>query len=530
MMAVCKESLVPRQNTNVAGSTVQSLMKSYFWAAVILPPVMAFWIFGFQLAPNDDCIWLLHATQRLLAGGRYFYDVLEVNPPIVNMVLMPPAALASVLELNAYPVFIAYICTLIVLSVVLCLPFWRVLSERAGLSMPVLVVGSSLALTFVPGMEFGQREHLAILLTLPAIFAFALPRAEKPRISRILSYIIAALAAVGFCIKPYFLIVPLIGAGFYLWETRNWRVVWTGPILVFMATGLCIAGIAVLLFTEWLTHVMPLVRMAYGEYRTSTIKALVLEIQAFTIIAAALTVIELTQPSKTLLKTCRMIGLASLGYGLAAAVQMRGWGYHLIPVITLGCIMAVLAAAHIWARVKEQVLPALSAFIAAAAAFIVIHPTMVDLLWHLQNRSVATYLNRPISRAVIEHSDGGSILILSPWMAGGFPLALMAGSDWGSRLAHRWLIPRIIRLERGGVADRAKAAYLKQLEISMLTEDLGRFKPHVVAVEVGDGKVLLNDGFEYLPFYQQSEQFRAEWQSYKLVQSLKGWDVYQRRN
>ena len=42
------------------------------------------------LAPDHDNAYLLDIAGRMLAGGRYFRDFMELNPPLYSVLLFPP--------------------------------------------------------------------------------------------------------------------------------------------------------------------------------------------------------------------------------------------------------------------------------------------------------------------------------------------------------------------------------------------------------------------------------------------------------
>ena len=66
--------------------------------------------------------WLMVAARRLLAGGRYVSEFDEATPPLILLLLTPPAALASLTGLDPYSVFLGYVCLLIAGSVFLARP------------------------------------------------------------------------------------------------------------------------------------------------------------------------------------------------------------------------------------------------------------------------------------------------------------------------------------------------------------------------------------------------------------------------
>ena len=81
----------------------------------------------------------------------------------------------------------------------------------------------------------------------------------------------------------------------------------------------------------------------------------------------------------------------------------------------------------------------------------------------------------------------------------------------------------------GDDAARAEAERLFEQETKLISEDLARYKPRAVIVEVGEDKPYLADEFQFLPFYLASDQFRAQWAHYELADRLDHWEIYRRR-
>ena len=160
------------------------------------------------LAPplNHDVAAVLDFSERWLAGERLYTDLIDVNPPLIFVLNLIPAAIARVTPLGRRRRAAALPARLGA-----CSPGgWpsrvrdrarRGPTERAFLDvLPVLFL-------FGAGYDFGQREHLMAVAALPYLLAAA--RREggaRPR-----PLIASALfAAVGFALKPHFLAIPAL--------------------------------------------------------------------------------------------------------------------------------------------------------------------------------------------------------------------------------------------------------------------------------------------------------------------------------
>src|SRR4029077_1551090 len=146
---------------------------------------------------------------RLLGGGRFYYDVFDPDPPLIFLLLEPSAGFAKLTGLDPYVVFSGWVCLLILWSIVEAAgSLLGLFAERRGAGIIAVLTYATL-LCFLPGYQFGQRDHLAIVLLSPWLFRFALRKDVAKESLTFSSLSITAIAAVGFLIKPYFIVLPI---------------------------------------------------------------------------------------------------------------------------------------------------------------------------------------------------------------------------------------------------------------------------------------------------------------------------------
>lgn len=155
---------------------------------------------------DQDAGWFMSVARRLLGGERLYRDIIEVNPPLVVYLVMPAVVLADLTGMSD-----AVSLKLLVLAVASCSILWfmRLVGPGRARSATVgWVVLLGFATLIVPAADFGQREHLLLLLTLPFLAVkwrrlsdLAIPAAE--------AYTAGGVAAVGFALKPHFLLIWL---------------------------------------------------------------------------------------------------------------------------------------------------------------------------------------------------------------------------------------------------------------------------------------------------------------------------------
>jgi hypothetical protein len=201
---------------------------------------------------KDDVAWLLWVARKWLDGRDLYVDLVEVNPPLVIWLYAVPAAISH--WLNVAPKLVA---TLFFAFILLISAWWTasLLKGRAplfGRRAPVFSI-IAILLLILPGVEFGQREHLLAASVLPyiALFVRSLEGEKEPLLA---AAVAGAFAALGCAMKPsYGLALVLVEA---IGVLRGHRKLRLAPLAFMGTTGLY--GIGVLVFEpDFLTRAVP---------------------------------------------------------------------------------------------------------------------------------------------------------------------------------------------------------------------------------------------------------------------------------
>jgi hypothetical protein len=206
---------------------------------------------------NHDTAWFLYSVDAFFEGGRLYQDIFfEVNPPLALYLTIPAVYVARVTGLFAPHVFTAYVFALIAISL------WLVrhlLTRQAGRSGSVrrgVLFSALLALVICPAANFGQREHLMVILALPYM-VLAAHRATGGACRPVAAVSIGLMAALGLALKPYFLLLPIALELYLLFVGRRLTGV-LRPETFGMAGAGVLYGLALMWFTpDYLTRVVP---------------------------------------------------------------------------------------------------------------------------------------------------------------------------------------------------------------------------------------------------------------------------------
>jgi hypothetical protein len=254
------------------------------------------------LAPvNQDSIWQIWVGRQMLHGARLYSDIVEVNPPLLFWLAVPQAAIGEWLGLTAAAVTIAFTIALTLLSLFL--------SPRRYV-VPLLA-----AFTLLPLAIFGKAEHLALVATAPyALLIAARLDSREPRHP----WLIGFLAAVGFAMKPYFILVPSA------LELLVWTKPRVRPETIALAVSAALYGAAVLLFApNYLTVIVPMVRQSYGPFAAGTPSGLAA--------AAAFLIAGFGAIGRKLSPAAKALAIAALAFLPAVFIQDKGWPYQSVP-------------------------------------------------------------------------------------------------------------------------------------------------------------------------------------------------------
>src|SRR3990167_8654314 len=149
-----------------------------------------------------DVSWLLLATHRFLEDGTYFDNFFENNPPMIIYLYVVPEWLANKLDVNHIILFRIWIFLLAGLS----LGFSECLMQQLFDQKPhekiihaALLTTLAFCYFLLPAYEFGQREHLMLLLVMPYLLTMAV-RSSRSYISETRLLIVGLLAGFGFAI------------------------------------------------------------------------------------------------------------------------------------------------------------------------------------------------------------------------------------------------------------------------------------------------------------------------------------------
>ena len=321
-----------------------TLRTAFFWGAA-LTVLAAAAIMQVQSGNAGDKNWLLLAAKTMLRGKKLYVDIFEVDPPFIVWLFAVPQWLAMhglpLADFQILALLGLLFCGIsVALGVCLIRKHPEFAHSPAKQALFALLL-ASVFIFFTSQVYFFDRDHIFLVLTFPYLLRF-MPACARAPLSLTLRITIAVLATVGFCIKPYTLIVFVVLQLIYILRERTIRIVYSLENIIIYAGGalylLCVWVFA----PEYVRVVMPMAWLTYSGFNRRINGFLFLAIAS---VSAGLTFIDFRPRASTpyraeayyFMQAC----LAYLLYALAG----NGWGYTYNPLL---CMLLFLSGWMLW--------------------------------------------------------------------------------------------------------------------------------------------------------------------------------------
>ena len=455
---------------------------------------------------DSDVAWQLWIADRIHDGANLYRDIVETNPPLWFWMALPIDRIAGLTHLRIESVLIVAIGCVGALSLSTTSLFLRHLAPR---QRSLFLSAATIMLCAMPWMHVGQREQIVMIGSLPYAALIAARREGRP-ISPWLTVGIAIGAALGFALKHYFLVVPLV---LELWLLaglgRKWRPVRPETLAV-AVVGAAYAGAMLLFEPDFLTRIVPLLGLAYGAFGAPSAAYL---FGPFALVGTLLVAVLALHARH--LATGREAPLASAlavsAFGFAAAyfIQFKGWTYHAIPMTGFSsmAIVALLAESSAPLRPLRLAAPALLSLPLFLAAEEQLHPTLP---------------NPDLIDAVSGLQRGDTVGFLTTETAIPWSVTLQGGYVYPSRYNGFWMMRAILRDEQKPRHDPR----LIQLGRQIIAETVSDFSctppKRIIVSRPRPGE----PSFDILPFFLRSPDFAALLSHYRAT-SRTSLEVYE---
>ena len=454
---------------------------------------------------DSDVAWQLWIAGRLHAGARLYRDIIEVNPPLWFWMAVPVDRAADWLHVRIEAVLAVAIGCFSAISVATT---DRLLTRLRRGHRTMFLGFAAMVLMGIPWVHLGQREQIVLIGTLPYA-ALVAARRQGETVSTRLAVLIGVIAGLGFALKHYFLIVPgLLELWLIAGLRRGWS--WRRPeILVLVGFGLLYAAGFLLLARDFLTIVVPLVRLSYGQLGAPSVLHLfgpfaMVGLVLLCMLAAHVNVLRNQAPLASALF------VASVAFAAVYFIQAKGWVYHSIPL--LGCTSLALAA-----LLAESDAPMRALRLAAPALL------ALPLLLTAEEQTHPSLPGPDLNDAISGLQPGDPVGFLAVETAVPWSVTLQHKFQYPSRYMGHWMLGAVVQNERQGNPDPRLTA-LGQQVVSETVQDFACAPPRRILVSrPRPGEA----GFDILTFFMRDPRF-VELLSHYRVRSRTSVETYER--
>lgn len=503
----------------------------YFWLILCCFFVIAA-LMQSSIFCNTDARWLLHTTAKFINGGKYYHDFFETNPPMILYLNIPPVLLVKFLHLPLGFIFRAYVFLLAVFSLAICsVLLKKIYHDRPKWMLRIFICALAYVFVIVPAHTFGEREHLALLLTAPYFF-LAVLRGGNYKVSIKLAVLIGILAGCGFAIKPYF-VIPFGLVELYLMFSDKKLLAWLRLETLIIIGILVLYLAAIFIFTpEYITQVIPL---AWQFYFSSVGKPYIYIFSSiwmiFFLLSSGCFVLfyELVEQQKFII----IMFLASVGFICAYVLQHTMWFYHTLPSYAFSLLLLVQLLQEIIFKPRGIIIRykriKIFFLVLVLVVFGVFVPITVFCTIFFSDTSPKV---EQVIGFIKHNTPNHKVYFFTTGLDLTHRIIDKAGAQSVSRFPSQLLLPGLFKqLNSAKTAEqKIKINHYKQQIIDAVIEDLSLYKPDLIIIT--DAKYdssLASYNFAYIKFFSQDPRFRKIFKLYSKVYKMGSLTFYHRR-
>jgi hypothetical protein len=446
----------------------------------------------------SDVAWQLWIAGRINAGAHLYSDIVETNPPLWFWLALPVERIASILHLRVEAALVLLVGVLVSTSLAA--------TDRLLTSLPpkrrALLLGySALTLTLMPWIHFGQREHIVLIGSVPYAALIA-ARREAKDVSPALAALIGTGAALGFFLKHYFLIVPVLLELWLIAGGRR-RGLLRPETIAIVAVALAYGAAIFLLAPEFLTKIVPMLRLAYGDFGPHSLRYLFGPFALAGLVTLGFMTGHARQLTGGKAPFAAALLVEAIGFASAYFIQFKGWPYHAVPLI--GAASIALAAALV-----ELAAVPISIRLFAPALL------LAPLALSTGKSSGILAPNPDLARAVSGLPQGTPVGFIAENSAVAWSVTLQHQFRYPSRYNGFWMLSAVLRNEREGNRDPHLAELGRRI-VSETVADLRCMPPSRIIVARPQPGSWNEHTLDPLPLFQRNPEFAELLSHYRVV-------------
>jgi hypothetical protein len=487
-----------------------------FWG-ILLAIYFLGWYLQSQLLLNWDVSWLMHVSQKMLAGGHYVKDYFEINPPMILYLYAPSILVHQIFSLSLFLSLRLLVFLFISFSLFSCYALLKLIfaeEKNAILSTLFFVIAAIFLL--LPAYEFGQREHLLVIFSMP-YFLLAVCRLQNRGVAWYFALMVGVFAGFGLAIKPYFFILPVLIEMYLMFSCKKISTVIRIETVTFSSIFLLYLLSIYRWFGEYIDVIIPVTLQHHYTGFNTPLLSMLLSIQVvfcfFALIFYATTLERRNYFNA-------VFTLALMGALLIYFLQRETWYYHIYPALSFATLLVVSLFCE---QVKESSFSVSVIFLNVIfGIFILAIPISTaanqfhfGVIYKKNLKDFISFLH--------ENADNKSIYIVAATSVYEYPAVDYAGAVPVSRFGFMGWVPGVLG------SDNPLAPTIKNYFVDLIATDLNEKKPSIVFVDTRQKKPYLEKypKFDYISYFSKNDHFREAWKSYRYTTHLSVKNIYE---
>lgn len=455
-----------------------------------------------RLLLSWDVSWLMHASERLLAGGTYTHDFFELNPPLILYLYVPPVWVHQFTSLSLIMLLRVYIYLIAAFSLYLV---YRYVPQQKRL----MTLTAGVAYLLLPLYEFGQRDHILLMCILPYL-ALIMHRLAGQSVIAWKASGVGLLAGIGFALKPYYLAVLVLVEMYYGFTSHRRFAGLRAETVAMAAFFFCYLFLVMLFHSDYLTTVVPIAVRNYHSGFSLPWFVLIMQTPIiFSVIVLLFFWVQRHSQGAVGMTLC----MALVGCLIAYFIQRTVWYYHMLPAFSIATVLSAVlltdfVALHCDGKGDKWFVMALAVMLYALP----VHLLSVIYHWGTHYRDATQKLIVFLQ----QHASHRKVYFFATTGSYAFPAVDYAEAIPVSRYGFMGWIACVLKRH-----DAAVAADITQFT-QQVVEDITIHQPDLLFVDVEKIKPHLNGlAFDYLAYFKQDAAFATAFKSYHYLTTLK---------
>lgn len=496
---------------------MQTNVKNFLsWTLIILLTIIGV---GIQhwLWLNRDVAWIAMEATKMLEGGQFVHQFFSLNPPLIIYLTLPAAILTKYVGIGLISAMRSYLFLLSYLSLLASSRWLKTAPYKS-----IFLVFLAFIYFILPVDAFGQREYFMLILSMPYLLSIAVSD-QNHASSRPLRIATGIGAALGFLLKPYFIIIPLLLESFYFYQHRDLKTLFRLESLSALMTAI-VYFFAILSFASaYLKVIAPFVFHYYLGFANDSLKTLLFNPIGILLIDSlffSCFVIKKQRQRILLVFLLSNIGMLS-GYLIAG----QFWYYHAFPLLAYTILSIILGLYFLiqWLsknHPKRAVLSYLIIFIqililTAGARWLYQYARAIFKLQYDKQ-----YVVNQLIHYLKTQKNAHSFYAFTTHPDISITVSLYASKKYASRFTDFWMLPKLS-------IDNSLSAKKEKMRLrNFVTEDFKKNLPNIVFVDTTPMRNYFTSPFDYLKFFKRNKQFKSIWHHYQYQTSIKNYAIY----